>query len=303
MPNTFRTSFSMALAVSLMGVLSIPLSAHQASNKKAPAQATRGKKSQTKPTETKESAPPQENLPGGIQDMLKTLPSETTPSSGTATTTQSTPEQPERTPATGNLPPGIADMLKSMPGGAPAPTTGPSGAGLQARPVDSTGQPITSGSAIKPIAKPQKGKTLGNEDFGAPPADDVREKLAKKAEEQQFATEASWREAVKAARAEIEQARQAKADKEKELAARKKAEEAKPKAEPPPDKNPELTKVEELAGLRPKKQAEPPKSEPKPEVDPVKEAEAKLDKLLRQGRDNKYKETPPETPVNQEKKQ
>jgi hypothetical protein len=123
-----------------------------------------------------------------------------------------------------------------------------------------------------------------NEDFGAPPAEEAREQMYKKASEERAGEEEAWRAEVQAAREALKAAQEQKN-------APKEAKSEAP-AEPTSNVHPDLLKIEELS--KPKSDQTTTTSTPsEPEVDPVAEAQKRLERLLAQGQDKGFRETPP----------
>ncbi len=133
-------------------------------------------------------------------------------------------------------------------------------------------------------AKPRK-KVFTNEDFGAPPAEEAREQMYKKASEDRAGEEEAWRAEVQAAREAL------KAAQEQKNAPKEVTPES--PAEPKPNVHPDLLKVEELSKPKSSQTATTPSE---PETDPVAEAEKRLERLLAQGQDKGFRETPPPPP-------
>ncbi|MBI4747936.1 MAG: hypothetical protein HY774_05575 [Acidobacteria bacterium] len=134
--------------------------------------------------------------------------------------------------------------------------------------------------------KPRK-KVFTNEDFGAPPAEEAREQMYKKASEERAGEEEAWRAEVKAAREAIKAAQEEKSA----------PKEIKPEiaAEPKSDVHPDLLLIEKLS--KPQSNQTATTSTPsEPETDPVAEAEKRLERLLVQGQDKGFRETPPPPP-------
>ncbi|MBX7222349.1 MAG: hypothetical protein K1Y36_20535 [Blastocatellia bacterium] len=277
--RTYQKLYFMACVCILVGLWGTPATARQKANaqKKAPAN-----------QEAPAQAPPQ-NLPPGIQEMMKTIPGQ-----ATGSTPAAAPEATSQ-PASGDLPPGIREMM----GIAPTPEAPKTG--------------------TKPAPNPRSGKALGNEDFGAPPADEVRERLAKKYEEQYAADEASWRQALMSARQELEAARAEQNNPTKPAPAAEggpggqpsKAVDAPPQplktqdgnappatGAPTPGQAP-ATAQTTTPGATPPGGTPPGGTAPVPPVaekklDPVRAAQEKIDNLLRIGRERRYRETAPE---------
>lgn len=133
-------------------------------------------------------------------------------------------------------------------------------------------------------AKPRK-KVFTNEDFGAPPAEEAKEQMYKKASEEWAGEEQAWRAQVQAAREALKAAQEQKnAPKEVEPEAI-----AKPKSNVDPD----IQKIEELSKPKSDQTATTPTE---PEPDPVAEAEKHLQRLLVQGQDKGFRETPAPPP-------
>ncbi len=135
-------------------------------------------------------------------------------------------------------------------------------------------------------AKPRK-KVFTNEDFGAPPAEEAREQMYKKASEERAGEEEAWRAEVQAAREALKAAQEEKSA----------PKEVKPEAaaEPKSDVHPDLLLVEKLS--KPQSDQTATTSTPsEPATDPVAEAQKRLDRLLVQGQDKGFRETPPPPP-------
>lgn len=135
-------------------------------------------------------------------------------------------------------------------------------------------------------AKPRK-KVFTNEDFGAPPAEEAKEQMYKKASAERASEEEAWRAEVQAAREAL------KAAQEQKNAPKEVTPEA--IAEPKSNVDPDIQKIEELS--KPKSDQTTTTTTPsEPETDPVAEAEKRLERLLAQGQDKGFRETPPPPP-------
>ncbi|HNC43136.1 MAG TPA: hypothetical protein PLU80_03075 [Acidobacteriota bacterium] len=135
-------------------------------------------------------------------------------------------------------------------------------------------------------AKPRK-KVFTNEDFGAPPAEEAKEQMYKKASAERAGEEEAWRAEVQAAREAL------KAAQEQKNAPKEVTPEA--IAEPKSNIDPDIQKIEELS--KPKSDQTATTTTPsEPETDPVAEAERRLERLLAQGQDKGFRETPPPPP-------
>lgn len=135
-------------------------------------------------------------------------------------------------------------------------------------------------------AKPRK-KVFTNEDFGAPPAEEAKEQMYKKASEERASEEEAWRAEVQAAREALKAAQEQK-NAPKEVT-------PETPAEPKPNVHPDLLKVEELS--KPKSdQTTTPTTPSESETDPVAEAQKRLERLLAQGQDKGFREAPPPPP-------
>lgn len=135
-------------------------------------------------------------------------------------------------------------------------------------------------------AKPRK-KVFTNEDFGAPPAEEAREQMYKKASEERAGEEEAWRAEVQAAREALKAAQEEKST----------PKDVNPEAtaEPKSDVHPDLLLIDKLS--KPQSDQATTTSTPSESVtDPVAEAQKRLDRLLAQGQDKGFRETPPPPP-------